>query len=90
MMLLLFYVCFATVALAAKLSNVWTLLSITSPQGNRPQDIHSASLGWKIATADASSGDTFDIIMPGVFRTKFGEQQLRLVVDDTTYALCDA
>ncbi|KAJ9102189.1 hypothetical protein QFC19_004928 [Naganishia cerealis] len=28
--------------------------------------------------------------MPGVFRTKFGEQQLRLVVDDTTYALCDA
>ena len=89
-MLPLFCICFATVALAAKLTNVWTLLSISSPQGNRPQDIHSASLGWRITTGEASSGDTFDIIMPGVFRTKFGEQQLRLVVDDTTYALCDA
>lgn len=87
---LFFSLCLASAALAAKLSKVWTLLTIDSTGGERPQDLHTANLGWLISTQGASQGDTFDLIMPGVFRTKFGSQQLRLVADDVTYALCDA
>lgn len=86
----LFCLCLAAVALAAKLNDVWTLLNIDLPNGSRPQDIHSASLGWKIPTSSTSAGDTFDLEMPGVFRTKFGTTQFELVADDTVYAKCYA
>lgn len=86
---LLFFVLFDTTA-AITVTNIWQSLKISNPSTlNRPQDIRTATVGWKIVTADVLPNDIFFFLMPYVFRTKFNGNEILLKADGTIYARCE-
>lgn len=71
------------------LTNIWQSLKITNPSVlNRPQDIRTATVGWKIVTDSVLPNDIFFFLMPYVFRTKFDGDEILLKADNTVYAHC--
>ena len=74
---------------AITVTNIWQSLKITNPSTlSRPQDIRTATVGWKIVTADVLHNDIFFFLMPYVFRTKFSGNEILLKADGTIYARC--
>jgi hypothetical protein len=74
---------------AITVTNIWQSLKITNPStSSRPQDIRTATVGWKIVTADVLHNDIFFFLMPYVFRTKFSGNEILLKADGTIYARC--
>lgn len=74
---------------AITVTNIWQSLKITNPSTlSRPQDIRTATVGWKIDTADVLPNDIFFFLMPYVFRTKFSGDEILLKADGTIYARC--
>lgn len=74
---------------AITVTNIWQSLKITNPSTlSRPQDIRTATVGWKIVTADVLPNDIFFFLMPYVFRTKFSGNEILLKADGTIYARC--
>ncbi|RCK57453.1 Agglutinin-like protein 1 [Candida viswanathii] len=49
----------------------------------------TADLGWSLDGATAKPGDTFNLIMPCVFKFITDQTSIDLVADGTTYATCE-
>ncbi|CUM67708.1 uncharacterized protein PRCAT00005411001 [Priceomyces carsonii] len=82
---------YISATLAANIHNVFQSLSISNPSTlNRPQDIRTATLSWKLETGYAFPNDVFSFSLPYVFRTKYGGGDLPLVANGKTFATCTA